>query len=104
MVANPGPDNDEVNMSLANAEGAGLAFVSKTVETAHCSHVLFLFPKGGLQVLPGQVYSIVLNGDHNVFGWKYVADGYPGGAASLNGKPLSRDTCSTFLFRTFGAN
>ena len=104
VVANPGPISDEVNMSLANAEGAGLAFVSKTVEIAHCSHVLFLFPKGGLQVLPGQVYSIVLSGDRGVFGWKYVADGHPNGAASLNGKPLSRDTRSTFLFRTFGAN
>jgi hypothetical protein len=104
VVANPGPDTDEVNMSLANAAGAGLAFVSKTVEIAHCSHVLFLFPKGGLQVLPGQVYSIVLNGDRGVFGWKYVANGYPNGAASLNGKPLSRDTRSTFLFRTFGRN
>jgi hypothetical protein len=104
VVANPGPASDEVTMSLGNAEGAGLAFVSKTVQIANCSHVLFLFPKGGLQVLPGQVYSVVLNGDRGVFGWKYVADGYPNGAASLNGKPLSRDTHGTFLFRTFGAN
>jgi hypothetical protein len=30
--------------------------------------------------------------------------GYPQGAASLNGKPLSCDTHCAFLFRTFGTN
>lgn len=104
VIANPGPASDEVTMALTNAEATGLAFVSKTVSVANCSHVLFLLPKGGVQVVPGQVYTIVLNGDHNVFGWKYVADGYPKGAALLNGKPLSRDAHRTFLFRTFGTN
>ena len=37
------------------------------VTVAECSHVLFLLPKGGVQVVRGQVYSIVLNSDHNVF-------------------------------------
>ena len=98
VVANPGPASDEVTMWLAGES------ISKTVTVAECSHVLFLLPKGGVQVVPGQVYSIVLNGDHNVFGWKYVAGGYPKGEASLNGKPLSRDAHRTFLFRTFGAS
>jgi hypothetical protein len=98
VVANSGPASDEVTMWLAGES------ISKTVTVAECSHVLFLLPKGGVQVVPGQVYSIVLNGDHNVFGWKYVAGGYPKGEASLNGKPLSRDAHRTFLFRTFGAN
>jgi hypothetical protein len=98
VVANPGPASDEVTMWLAGES------ISKTVTVAKCSHVLFLLPKGGVRVVPGQVYSIVLNGDHSVFGWKYVAGGYPKGEASLNGKPLSRDAHRTFLFRTFGAN
>jgi hypothetical protein len=89
---------------LMNAEGENLAYVSKTVAVADCSHVLFLFPKGGVRVLPAQIYSIALNGAGGVFGWKYVKDGYANGAASLNGKPLSGGTPSTFLFRTFGAN
>jgi archaellum component FlaF (FlaF/FlaG flagellin family) len=104
VVANPGPASGEVTMALMNAEGENLADVSKTVTVADCNHVLFLLPKGGARVLPGQVYSIALNGDRGVFGWKYVKDGYANGAASMNGKPLSGETRSTFLFRTFGAN
>jgi hypothetical protein len=104
VVANPGPASGEVTLALMNAEGENLAYVSKTVAVADCSHVLFRFPKGGIRVLPAQIYSIALNGGGGVFGWKYVKDGYANGAASLNGKPLSRDTHGTFLFRTFGAN
>jgi hypothetical protein len=66
--------------------------------------VLFLFPKGGVRVLPGQLYRIALNGAAGVFGWKYVKGGYTNGAASMNGKPLSSETPLTFLFPTFGAN
>ena len=104
VVANPGPASGEVTMALMNAEGENLAVVSKTVTVADCNHVLFLLPKGGLRVLPAQVYSIALNGGGGVFGWKYVKDGYANGAASMNGKPLSGETRSTFLFRTFGVN
>jgi hypothetical protein len=104
VVANPGPAGSEVTMALMNAEGENLADVSRTVTVADCNHVLFLLPKGGARVLPGQIYSIALNGDRGVFGWKYVKDGYANGAALMNGKPLSGDTRSTFLFRTFGAN
>jgi hypothetical protein len=104
VVANPGPASGEVTMTLTNAEGDALAVVSKTVAVADCNHVLFLFPKGGAKVLPAQVYSIALNGDGGVFGWKYVKDGYANGAASFNGKPLLGETPSTFLFRTFGAD
>jgi hypothetical protein len=104
VVANPGPTSDEVTMTLTNPEGEGMAVVSKSVPVANCSHVLFLLPNGGAQVSPGQVYSIGLRGDGGVFGWKYVVGGYKNGAAFFNGKPLMRDTRSTFLFRTFGAN
>jgi hypothetical protein len=96
VIANPGPESDEVTMLVAGES------ISKTVPVADCSRVLFLLPNGGVRVVPGQVYSIVLNGGHNVFGWKYVSDGYPKGEAFLNGEPLSRETHRSFLFRTFG--
>src|SRR5579864_691196 len=102
VVANSGPENDEVTLGVGNKEVGDV--VSKTVTVDECSHVLFLLPKGGLQVVPGQVYTIALNSNHNVFGWKYVVDGYPKGEASLNGKPLSCGTHCTFLFQTFGTN
>jgi hypothetical protein len=68
VVANPGPSDDELTMYLGNAEGEVLAVVSKTVPVADCRHVLVVFPNGGLQVFPGQVYSIRLSGS-SVFGW-----------------------------------
>jgi hypothetical protein len=103
VVANPGPTDGDVVMSLWNAGGEVLAVVSRTVQVADCSHVLFFLPNGGLQVSPGQVYSIRLSGG-SVFGWKYVVGGYSNGAASFNGRPLLPDARSTFLFRTFGAS
>lgn len=36
------------------------ALVSRTVAATDCGHVLFVFPNGGLQVSPRQVYSIRL--------------------------------------------
>jgi hypothetical protein len=103
VVANPGSADDEVTLYVRNAKGDVLAVASKTVPVAECGHVLFVLPNGGLQVSPGEVYSIQLSGD-SVFGWKYVVGGYANGAASFNGKPLLPDTRSTFLFRTFGAS
>jgi hypothetical protein len=104
LVANPGPASADVTLMVMNTEGMALAVVSKTVPVADCRHVLFVFPRGGLPVSPGQVYSIGLSSVGSPFGWKYVVGGYPNGAASFNGKPLLRDTRSTFLFRTFGAS
>ena len=104
VVANPGPESAEVSVMILNGEGASLASVSKTVPVAECDHVLFLFPRGGLAVSPGQVYSIALRGSDNLFGWKYVAGGYGKGAAFFNNKPLLKNARSTFLFRTFGGS
>jgi hypothetical protein len=103
VVANPGPSDDELTMQLANADGEVLATVSQTVPVADCHHVLFVFPDGGLQVSPGQVYSIRLSGG-SLFGWKYVVGGYANGDASFNGRPILPDARSTFLFRTLGAS
>jgi hypothetical protein len=102
-VGNPGQPSAEVTMNLADAEGRLLAVVSKTVPVNDCQHVLFILPDGGLEVSPGQAYSIRLSSG-SVFGWKYVVGGYPNGAALFNGKPLLPGTRSTFLFRTFGAS
>jgi hypothetical protein len=107
VVANPGPASSEVTMALGNAEGQELAVIWKNVAVTDCHHVLFVLPKGGLRVTPGQTYSITLSSVDTVFGWKYVVGGYTSGAAMFNGfpgKPLSRDARTTFLFRTFGAN
>jgi len=103
VVANPGPPADEVTMTVENAGGDTLALISKTVSAADSGDVLFVFPGGGLEVSPGQVYSIGLRGG-SLFGWKYVVGGYRKGQACFNGKPLLRDARSTFLFRTFGNN
>jgi hypothetical protein len=111
VAANPGPASGEVTMMLVRRASDRsedlLAHISKNVPAADCGHVLFLLPKGGLQVSPGQVYSIALSSVGSVFGWKYVRGGYANGSASFqgfDGRPLSPDTRSTFLFRTFGVN
>jgi hypothetical protein len=104
VVANPGPASAEVSMMILNAAGVGVASVSKTVAAADCEHVMFLFPRGGLPVTPGQVYSIALSGGDNIFGWKYVVADYGKGAAFFNNKPLMKHRRSTFLFRTFGGS
>lgn len=100
-VGNPGPSDDEITLYLRDAEGELLASVWKSVSVNDCSHVRFAFPNGGVPVSPGRLYSIGLRGG-TLFGWKYVAGGYPHGIASFNGKPLLPDARSTFLFRTFG--
>jgi hypothetical protein len=66
--------------------------------------LLFVFPKGGWPVSPGEIYSIEVHSDGGVFGWKYVVGGYSRGAASSNSKPLLQGVRSTFLFRTLGAS
>ncbi len=104
VVANPGPDTADVNLMVMNEEGIPLGVVSKTVPVDDCSHVLFVFPRGGVPLTPGQVYSIGLSSVGSVFGWKYVVGGYAKGAASFNGKPLLDNVRSTFLFRTFGTS
>ncbi len=104
VVANPGRESAEVSMMILNEAGVGVAQVFKTVAAADCGHVVFLLPRGGLPVSPGQVYSIALSGGDNLFGWKYVVGGYGKGTAFFNNKPLLKEERSTFLFRTFGAN
>ncbi|PYX51412.1 MAG: hypothetical protein DMG79_03125 [Acidobacteria bacterium] len=63
---------------------------------------MFVFPKEGIEVTPGQTYRLKLSGGIT-FGWKYVVGGYQKGAAIFNGKPLLSQARSTFLFETFGS-
>jgi len=43
-----------------NAEEVGLAFTSKEINVADSERVVFIIPRGGLRVSPGQVYRIAL--------------------------------------------
>jgi hypothetical protein len=100
-AAKSGQSTGDVAMTLMN-KYQFLAQMWKTVPVADCDHVLFLLPNGGVTVVPGRAYRIQLTGIDGVLGWKYVAGGYAKGNASSEGKPLSQDGRSTFLFRTFG--
>jgi hypothetical protein len=101
VVGNEGKKEDELTLTVLDAAGQKLAVVTENVPTADCDHVMFEIPEGGVDVTPGQSYSVKLSGG-TTFGWKYVVGGYKSGDATFNGKPLLPDTRSTFLFRTFG--
>jgi len=102
VVANAGPTEDELTLTVLDSTGQTVVVVTETVPTADCDHAMFVIPKDGIDVKPGRTYRLKLTGD-NTFGWKYVVGGYEKGAATFNGRPLLEKTRSTFLFRTFGA-
>ena len=104
IPGNPPPERDAedyVTLRVLDARGRQLAAVTKRVSTANCDQVMFVIPKGALNVTPGQTYRLQLRGGIT-FGWKYMVGGYEKGAATFNGKPLLGEARSTFLFRTFG--
>jgi len=101
LVGNPGATEDDLTLTILDATGQTLAAVTNRVSTVNCDRVMFVVPKGGLEVTPGQTYRLKLGGG-TTFGWKYVVNGYEKGAATFNGKPLLGEARSTFLFRTFG--
>lgn len=103
VVGNPGPPEDELTLSVLDEKGRTLAVVTQPVETSGCDHTMFILPKNGIEVTPGETYWLRLKGG-TVFGWKYVVGGYEKGAATFNGRPLLKQARSTFLFRTFGAD
>jgi hypothetical protein len=102
VVGNPGPREDELTLTLLDAQDHMLAVVAQRVSTENPDHVLFNLPAGGVPVSPGELYRIRLSGGPT-FGWKYIVGGYAYGAATFNGKPLLAQERSTFLFRTFAA-
>lgn len=101
VVGNPGESEDELTLTILDANDKELAVVTKKVQAANSEHVIFLMPTDGVELSPGQSYRLRLTGGA-VFGWKYVVGGYEHGEATFNGKPLLAETRSTFLFRTFG--
>lgn len=100
-LGNPGAKQDELTLTILDARGQTVASVMRIVATSDFDHPRFVIPDGGVDVNPGETYSIRLSGGL-LFGWKYVVGGYPKGAASFNGKPLLPTVRSTFLFCTFG--
>jgi len=102
VVANPGEKDDELTLTVMDATGQIVAGLTRTVQASDCEHTLFVIPKDGIDVTPGQTYRLKLTGG-TLFGWKYVVGGYEKGAATFNGKPLLPKARSTFLFQTLGA-
>jgi hypothetical protein len=102
VVGNAGPADDDLTLTVMDASGQTVAVVTQTVEASACEHTMFVIPKNGIDVIPGQTYRLKLTGGM-LFGWKYVVGGYEKGAATFNGKPLLPKARSTFLFRTYGA-
>jgi hypothetical protein len=102
VVGNAGPADDDLTLTVMDASGQTVAVVTQTVEASACEHAMFVVPKNGIDVIPGQTYRLKLTGGM-LFGWKYVVGGYEKGAATFNGKPLLPKARSTFLFRTYGA-
>jgi hypothetical protein len=103
VVGNPGTIGDQLTLTVLGANGRALSTVSKMVPTEKSDQVVFVIPKSGVKVTPGQNYILKLSGGPT-FGWKYMVGGYPKGAATFNGRPLLPGAWSTFLFQTFGAN
>jgi hypothetical protein len=106
LAVRPGrPATGDIHMMILDERKKMMvASLSKTVSADDCGHVLFLLPRGGLQVSPGQDYTIQLREYGGVFGWKYVVGGYREGSASAphGSNPPLPDARSTFLFKTFG--
>src|SRR5258708_33702058 len=94
VVGNPGEKDDELTLTLMDAAGQIVAVVTQTVQASDCEHTLFVIPKDGIDVIPGQTYRLKLTGG-TLFGWKYVVGGYEKGAATFNGKPLLPKARST---------
>jgi hypothetical protein len=101
VVGNAGLTEDELTLAVMDAKGQMLAKVTQTVTTTDCEHTMFMMPRGGIDVTPGEIYRIKLSGG-TTFGWKYVVGGYEKGAATFNGGSLLPKARSTFLFRTYG--
>lgn len=101
VVGNPEKAEDELTLTIVDVNKKELAVVTQKVRASDYDHVMFEMPRGGVELVPGQVYWMRLTGGA-MFGWKYVVGGYEHGEATFNGKPLLAQARSTFLFRTFG--
>lgn len=103
VEANPGPKEDTVSVTLLSSQGQPMAVAEKVLSSSEVGWVPFVFANGGLDVTPGEVYGIEVQGTTR-FGWKYVAKGYGKGEALFNGEPILKGAHSSFLFKTFGSD
>lgn len=102
VVGNPGAAEDQLTLTVLDVTGQEVAAAAvQTVCASGPGQVLFVIPKGGVELSPGQTYRLRLTGGAT-FGWKYVVGGYEHGDATFNGKPLLAEARTTYLFRTFG--
>ena len=62
VVGNPGAAEDQLTLTVLGAAGQKVAVVTETVPTADSDQVLFVIPKGGVEVTPGQTYRLKLSG------------------------------------------
>jgi hypothetical protein len=69
VVGNPGPKEDDLTLEVFDATGETVASLTQTVYPSDCDHTLFVIPKGGIEVTPGQTYRLRLTGG-TLFGWK----------------------------------
>lgn len=103
VEANPGAKEEAVALTLLGSRGQSMAVAEKVLSASEAGWVPFVFANGGLDVIPGEVYGIEVQGTTR-FGWKYVAKGYGKGEALFNGEPILKGAHSSFLFKTFGSN
>ena len=63
VVGNAGPAKDQVTLTVLDATGQTRAVMTQSVPTADCDQVMFVIPKGGVEVTPGQTYRLKLSGN-----------------------------------------
>jgi hypothetical protein len=56
VVGNPGPKEDQLTLTVLDGTGRTMAEVTKKVPTADSDQVLFVIPKDGIEVTPGETH------------------------------------------------
>jgi len=55
VVRNAGAAKDQLTLTVLDATGKTVVVVTENVQTADCDHVMFVIPKGGLEITPGTI-------------------------------------------------
>jgi M6 family metalloprotease-like protein len=103
MTGNKGHGGDKVTVNVMDGQQNVLGAVSATVAEGFNGFVHFDMPANGINVTPGQTYTLqVQDTGKVVFWWKYVGrNPYAGGQAYFHGSSFSDND---FFFKTFGMN
>jgi hypothetical protein len=56
VLGNPGPTEDQLILTVLDITGRTIALLAKNVPTANPDQVLFVLPKGGIEVTRGETY------------------------------------------------